>query len=104
MSFFSSPWAFKAQLDKIERKEEIEFSDELKDNLLFWIDYEERIIEQIEEVLEDPDTYEDEYNSRIVQILDYIDQNSMGEKMVVFTGYPETFEVYRRVLLKCRIL
>lgn len=100
MSFFSSPWAFKAQLDKIERKEEIEFSDELKDNLLFWIDYEERIIEQIEEVLEDPDTYEDEYNSRIVQILDYIDQNSMGGKMVVFTGYPETFEVYRRVLLK----
>lgn len=92
--------AFKAQLDKIERKEEIKFSDELKDNLLFWIDYEERIIEQIEEVLEDPDTYEDEYNSRIVQILDYIDQNSMGGKMVVFTGYPETFEVYRRVLLK----
>lgn len=68
--------------------------------MLFWIDYEERIIEQIEEVLEDPDTYEDEYNSRIVQILDYIDQNSMGGKMVVFTGYPETFEVYRRVLLK----
>ena len=68
--------------------------------MLFWIDYEERIIEQIDEVLEDPDTYEDEYNSRIVQILDYIDQNSMGEKMVVFTGYPETFEAYRKVLLK----
>lgn len=100
MSFFSSPWAFKAQLDEIERKEKIEFSDELKDNLLFWIDYEERIVEQIDEILEDPDTYEDEYNSRIVQILDYIDQNSMGEKMVVFTGYPETFEVYRRSLLK----
>lgn len=99
MSFFSSPWAFKSQIRKIE-KEGTEFSDELKNNLSIWIDYEEKIIEQINDILEDPENFEDEYNTRIVQILDFIDQNSIGEKMVVFTGYPETFEAYKRVLLK----
>lgn len=99
-SFFSSPWAFESQLKKIEN-EGIKISENLKNCTEYWKNFENNIVDQIKNILENPEKYEEECNTRIMQIMDFIDQNIFDEKIVMFTGYEETFEVYKKVLLNC---
>lgn len=90
MSFFSSASAFRAVLDDTG----IVFPQEIKDLSDKWIDEENYISENIKELLDDPD----EYSCRIVNIIDYLDQECFGKKVLLFTHYSATFLTYKNLL------
>ena len=52
-SFFSSPWAFESQLKKIEN-EGIKISENLKNCTEYWKNFENNIVDQIKNILENP--------------------------------------------------
>lgn len=52
------------------------------------------MLEELDNVLAEPYNY----SSRILSIVDFIDQEIYEEKVVVFTNYAETFEKYGQVL------
>lgn len=90
MSFFSSANAFEAVIDNTEviiPQEIIELKDK-------WVYEENFIYENINELLEDPD----EYSCRIVNIIDYLDQECFGMKVLLFTHYSGTFSIYKKIL------
>lgn len=60
-----------------------------------WVNEDEETLRTLCDTLcENPD----EHRSRIVNIVDYIDQEAFDEKVLLFTGYLGTFDVYRRTL------
>lgn len=91
-SFFSSASAFKNELVKTSIF--VEIPDELMAAANKWKEEESVNVEHISEYLEDPS----EYESRMVNIVDYIDQEAYGKKVLIFTSYTHTFEVYKKVL------
>lgn len=97
-SFFSSPWAFSATILKLEKK--ISFPVELKEDIKGWVKFEDNIINDITDILDDPDLYEAEYSTRLVTILNLLYDELYDQKIVLFTNYAETFSVYRTVLQK----
>lgn len=91
-AFFSSPWAFEIMLEKIEGK--ISIPENLKENLRRWKLYEQDIVNNIVDVLDIPD----DYSSRIVKTMYYLDEYAGDSKVVLFTNYQETFAVYQKML------
>lgn len=89
-SCFSSAAAFKNEIEKV--------SDEIPDELLIyaqkWVEEEDALIEKMEGIMEDPTDCE----SRLINIIDYIDQEAYGKKVLLFTNFDKTFEQYRKVL------
>lgn len=90
--FFSSPWAFIKYVD--ERK----MPQSLVENTRKWLDNEQYNIEHINDVLNDPDEYEDSYSSRLVVVLNALFDEFYDKKVVLFTNYAETFSVYQKAL------
>ncbi len=93
-SFFSSPWAFKSAI------KEKDLSPDVKENLNKWIDIEQYMVNNIVEILNDPDSYIDCYSSRLVVILNTIYDELYDKKIVLFTNYIDTFSVYREAMEK----
>lgn len=91
-AFFSSPWAFSAALKVTNTGENL--PESLVENLKRWTMYEQNIIENIVDVLDNPD----EYSSRIVKTMYYLDEFVGDNKVVLFTNYQETFDVYKSIL------
>ena len=91
-AFFSSPWAFSAAIKTLGVEERV--PESLLDNLRRWTMYEQDIAESIVDVLDNPD----EYSSRIVKSMYYLDEFVGDKKVVVFTNYQETFDAYKSML------
>lgn len=92
-AFFSSPWAFEEVISNVE-KNGIKIREEIRDSLRRWKLYEEDIAGSIIEVLDEPE----EYSSRIVKTIYYMDEYISDKKVVLFTNYTATFKVYEKIL------
>lgn len=91
-AFFSSPWAFKIVLDQLPK--DVGIPDDLLENLRRWEMYEQDIADNIVDALDTPD----DYSSRIVQIMYYLDEYVGDSKVVLFTNYQETYDAYKKIL------
>ena len=98
-AFFSSPWAFLKELDSVMEKK-IPLSEDLTINARRWKSFEQNIIDHITDVIDDPSKYVDFYSTRLITVLNEVYENLYSEKIVLFTNYEETFEVYRNALSK----
>lgn len=96
-TFFSSPWAFIAQLQRLTQTG-ISIDRDLVTAANLWAKDEEFIILNLKNILDDPDAYEDESCSRIVTIFDLLYDELYDAKVVLFTNYTETFNAYRKGL------
>lgn len=97
-TFFSSPWAFCMQLLKLE-KQGLFHNEELSANAKQWLMTENKLLSKINNILDDPDSYEAEYCTRIVSILNLLYDQMYDQKVVLFTNYAETFNAYRDALV-----
>lgn len=88
-AYFSSASAFRKELENSE----ISCKD-LNEAVSKWYAEEKYNAKNILEILEDPEDIED----RMLKVIDYLDQELYKEKVVVFTSFQETFELYRDVL------
>jgi hypothetical protein len=93
-SLFSSPWAFEAMIDRLGITDQ-----NLAACAQRWKMQAEQEIKQFDYVLdEDPDSI----HSRIMRIVDYIEQETdvydSADKIVVFTSYTETLRALKSVL------
>lgn len=96
-SFFSSPWAFSATISKM-KKELISLPVELEEDVKSWIRFEDHIVKNITDILDDPDLYEAEYSTRLVTTLNLLYDDLYDQKIVLFTNFAETFSMYRTAL------
>lgn len=96
-AFFSSPWALCGLLSQW-RDKGVEIDQELVDCALRWKRDEDYIVEHADAILEDPFSYESEFNSRIACVLNAVHEDFYDKKIVLFTNYPETFQAYRKSL------
>ena len=94
-AFFSSPWAFEKELDKAAESSSVIVPESLRENIRRWTMYEKDIVDHIADALDAPE----DYSSRIIQTMYYIDEYAGDAKTVLFTDYKETFEVYESVLM-----
>lgn len=92
-AFFSSSWAFNKEIEQ-QRKSGLAINQNVEENAKEWKSAEEWMLEELDNVLAEPYNY----SSRILSIVDFIDQEIYEEKVVVFTNYAETFEKYGQVL------
>lgn len=93
-AFFSSSWAFYDILKKKIYKTLYQVNDNIIDFAERWIKEEEALIDDIQKTLENPELL----NKRIIKIIDFIDQEIMDRKVVIFTNFLETFRVYEQCL------
>jgi len=92
-AFFSSSWAFNKEL-QVQKNKGLIIDSEVEENAKEWLNAEERMLSELDNVLAEPYNY----SSRILSIVDFIDQEIYEEKVVVFTNYADTFEKYGHVL------
>ena len=91
-SFFSSSSAFHAALNRITK---IAVPDEIKELSKKWLSEEKRTVSQIKDIMKDPfDSF-----SRIVAICDYLEQEAYDKKVLVFTHFAETHDLYKKVMV-----
>lgn len=91
-AFFSSPWAYKAILERIGLEDEIP-SNVMK-SAERWREDEDEAITNIADLLDDVSAHP----SRLIKLVHFIDTELFGKKIVVFTDHIETFDVYYNVL------
>ena len=82
------------------KKEMSSFPEELEEYVRNWIKFEDHIVKDIADILDDPDSYEAEYSTRLVTILDLLYDELYDQKIVLFTNFAETFLAYRIALQK----
>lgn len=90
-AFFSSAAAFEASISHAT----VDIPDEILQMARRWKEEELANCKKIDEYMDDPT----DYLSRINNIVDYIDQEAYGKKVLVFTDFDETFEVYKNLLV-----
>lgn len=90
-AFFSSPWAYEARLKELKDKYAIPL--EVIDTASRWLEEEEIAINNLADVMDDIESHP----SRLVNMINHIDQELFGEKIVVFTDQIETFNAYYKV-------
>lgn len=90
-TFFSSAAAFEAAITNVD----LNVPNVILQMAKKWKQEEQDNCKKIKEYMEDPT----DYLSRINNIIDYIDQETYGKKVLVFTNHDETFQVYRDVFL-----
>lgn len=89
-AFFSSPWAYKARLTELGDKYAIP-ADVIK-TASRWLE-EETAVDNLADVMDDIESHP----SRLVNLINHIDQELFGEKIVIFTDQIETFNAYYKV-------
>ena len=87
-AFFSSPWAYVSRLEEI--KKDIEIDDEVIRKAVRWQEDENEALSNLADVLDDVGSHP----SRLIKLLNYIDENLFGQKIVLFTDQIETFNAY----------
>lgn len=92
-AFFSSSWAFNKEI-QIQKNKGLSIDSAVEENAKEWLTAEEWMLKELDNVLAEPYNY----SSRILSIVDFIDQEIYEEKVVIFTNYAETFEKYGHVL------
>lgn len=92
-AFFSSPWAFEEYVKNCDL-------EEISGKVENWVESEQYNIDNIVEILDDPDAYAECYASRLVVVLNALFDEYYDKKVVLFTNYEETFEAYKRALMK----
>ena len=92
-AFFSSPWAFAEEIQKSAIHE-----SELLTAVNRWRSYEDNIVNNIAEIINDPDTFAEYYSTRIVTILNALYDDYYDKKVVLFTNYTPTFDAYKAAL------
>ena len=96
-TFFSSPWAFWAQLGKL-KKQGIPIIEEIISEAEKWVLTENHILKKISDIMDDPDAYSDECCTRIVNVLNLLFDEYYDKKIILFTNYEESFHAYKRAL------
>lgn len=91
-AYFSSAAAFKSVLKNTKSISNID----LEEAVSKWYSEENYNANNIIELLDNPEDYED----RMLKVIDFLDQELYKEKVVIFTSFQETFELYRGVLEK----
>lgn len=89
-SFFSSACAFERELIRSQ----LDVPAPLLEVAKQWKQEELSNCEKINDYMEDPT----DYMSRINTIIDYIDQEAYKKKVLIFTNFDDTFEVYKEIL------
>lgn len=93
MAFFSSPWAFEAELER-QMEQGVFIEDNVWENAQKWLKMENDMLNNLEDVLAEP--YQ--YSSRIISIIDFLDQEVEQQKVVLFTNHEQTFAKYKTML------
>ena len=93
-AFFSSAAAFHTAITANSVGYEI--PESLISLSALWVREEKRNIKNIQSYLDDPENVA----CRMVNIVDYIDQETADEKILLFTNFQETFDVYKKVLVE----
>lgn len=96
-SFFSSSWEFCDYLEQIRIIEDI--PDEILESARLWRNFEDKIIDNVNDIILDPETYSDYYSTRMMKVVKIIN-DFPDNKMVIFTNYNETFQAYSTLLYK----
>ena len=96
-SFFSSSWAFLAQMRKMIQNG-VCIEQELQECAEGWNRKESSILANLKEILADPEKHEDEYSTRLVVVMNLLYEELYNKKIVIFTNYPETFEAYKKAM------
>lgn len=92
-ALFSSSFAFEKVASVIKG-----IPAQLLDDAKEWTYEETRILTNIQNIIDDPYSNENYYNSRPVMILNYLYEEIVDSKAVLFTEYNETFEYYKNIL------
>lgn len=92
-SCFSSVWAFLAEIERQQVEGEI-IAEGVISNAEQWKIVDNEIVENIMDTLDDPE----KNSSRIINIIYYLDEYIGDKKVVLFTNYKETFDVYEKLL------
>ncbi len=88
-AFFSSASAF---IYELESASSVNIPYDLYEMSMKWVEEEKSNLNKLNEYMEDPM----DYASRMNNILDYIDQEAYGKKVLVFTSFDETFLIYKQ--------
>jgi len=89
-SFFSSAGAFMEMLQSSTQ----DIPSSLLELAKEWEKEERRNSRMIMKYMEDPT----DYMSRVNNIIDYIDQEAYGKKILIFTNFDSTFQLYKGIL------
>ncbi len=87
-SFFSSPWAFVSKLQGL--KDKVNVPESVIRAAVRWLDDESEAVSNLADILDDTSVHP----SRLVKIVNYVDEKLFGQKVVLFTNQDETFRVY----------
>lgn len=96
-AFFSSPWAFIEEMKAAKNRGQ-QIDTELISSAKKWMNFESHIVDNVNDIINDPDKYDDCYSTRLISVLNAVYDEYYDKKIVLFTNYPETFEVYRAAL------
>lgn len=91
-AFFSSPWAF------VERATNLGLGEEIIENARKWLETEQYNVDNIEDILNDPDQYSESYSTRLVVVLNALFDEFYDKKVVLFTNHEKTFRAYKEAL------
>lgn len=90
-SFFSSPWAYIDELKK-QKTYGVQIDEKVLSAAEIWLEYENSLIENLN------DSIDEEIQSRIINLIDFIECQTLGSKFLIFTDFKSTMGVYYRVL------
>ncbi|WP_394921777.1 SNF2-related protein [uncultured Robinsoniella sp.] len=91
-AFFSSPWAYESSLKVISIKTTL--PEAMLKSAARWVEDENEVVNNLADVLDDIESHP----SRLTKLIQYIDTELFGKKIVVFTDHLDTFSKYYNVL------
>ena len=91
-SFFSSPWAFSKTLNSFS--DHFENDTELLNATKRWVYDEDEACKKLSDHLD-----ENSHSSKLLKLIDFIDNLEYGKKVVIFTSDEETFLKYNDIFL-----
>lgn len=89
-SFFSSSAAFAARIKGFS-----DIPEEIIELTKKWQKEDKDSIKKLKTILDDPT----DHMSRIVRVCDYLEQEAYDKKVLIFTHFPETHELYKELLI-----
>ena len=88
-AFFSSAWAYVSRLEEA-KKIGASIPNDVFTSANRWLEDEKTVYKDLANAMDDVESHP----SRLLKLINFIDTALFGEKIVVFTDQPETFEVY----------
>ena len=87
-AFFSSAWAYVSRLEEA-KKIGASIPNDVFTSANRWLEDEKTVYKDLANAMDDVESHP----SRLLKLINFIDTALFGEKIVVFTDQPETFEV-----------